>query len=51
MRKSSSQVKLQLYNNLPKSILVGAVAEGDLAMVPPRDELLEMAHILSLSRE
>jgi hypothetical protein len=44
--RSSNLVKLQLYNNLLKPILQGAVAEGDLAVVPPVDNLLEMAHVL-----
>jgi hypothetical protein len=44
--KSSSLVKQQLYNNLLKPILEGAVAEGDLTVVPPVDALLEMAHVL-----
>jgi hypothetical protein len=44
--KSSSLVKQQLYNSLLKPILEGAVAEGDLAVVPEVDSLLEMAHVL-----
>jgi hypothetical protein len=44
--KSSSRVKQQLYNSLLKPILEGAVAEGELAVVPGVDSLLEMAHVL-----
>jgi hypothetical protein len=44
--KSSSKVKQQLYKHLLKPVLEGAVVEGDLAVVPGVDELLEMAHVL-----
>jgi hypothetical protein len=44
--RSSNQVKRHLYNNLLKPILEGAVAEGDLSVVPGVDDLLEMAHVL-----